>query len=48
VAQGLLENYLVHTLAPEQVRLLDAMALVPATFTLTANGITVGFKPGLG
>jgi hypothetical protein len=48
VAQGLLENYLVHTLAPEQVRLLDAMALVPATFTVTANGITVGFKPGLG
>lgn len=48
VAQGLLENYLVHTLAPEQVRLLDAMALVPATFTVTASGITVGFKPGLG
>ncbi len=48
VAQGLLENYLVHTLALEQVRLLDAMALVPATFTVTANGITVGFKPGLG
>lgn len=48
VAQGLLENYLVHTLTPEQVRLLDAMALVPATFTVTANGITVGFKPGLG
>jgi hypothetical protein len=48
VAQGLLENYLVHTLTPEQVRLLDAMALVPATFTVTASGITVGFKPGLG
>ncbi len=48
VAQGLLENYLVHTLTPEQVRLLDAMALVPATFTVTPNGITVGFKPGLG
>jgi hypothetical protein len=48
VAQSLLENYLVHTLTPEQVRLLDAVALVPATFTVTANGIAVGFKPGLG
>jgi hypothetical protein len=48
VAQSLLENYPVHTLPPEHLRLLDAMALVPATFTVTPNGITVGFKPGLG
>jgi hypothetical protein len=48
VAQNLLENYLVHTLPPEHVRLLDAMALVPASFTVTADGIAVGFKPGLG